>query len=437
MHISFLLAAGMATFALWGCGSDPSSVEEINIPDDNQSSSSSKPSSSSQKVSSSSISSSSVSSSSAISSSSTESIKLTDKDFIDIGGQLWTKRNLNINVEGSRCYKDKPANCEEYGRLYTWSMAMNIDTAYDQKEHGKITEPHQGICPDGTHLPSHKEWQELYEYILLNPEVKTYFATQTGGIYDYDDGYKNMNYETVYWSSTEYDATGTGYPFHYAWLWAFRANLSIDFDNSHKTSAVNVRCVKNDTKIDLSTPFVIESSSSSGEFQPDAETIQIGEQVWMTKNLNIPVEGSFCYNEQEAYCEEYGRLYTWSQAMGVDRKFNTEKLGPIDTPYQGICPDGMRLPTDSDWKTLYNTLVNAPEYKDYFMNQMGGVFDYTGKFRSVDEECSFWTSTEYNATGTGFDFEYAWLWAFHKDKALVTDNSHKITGAYIRCIKAE
>ena len=95
--------------------------------------------------------------------------------------------------------------------------------------------------------------------------------------------------------------------------------------------------------------------------------VQIGDQTWMAENLNyaypklsatitfplaenIPSFStdsiSFCYNNDSAYCQKYGRLYTWAAATdslttgcgyGV-----TCKAG--DT-IQGVCPEGWHIPT--------------------------------------------------------------------------------------------
>ena len=169
-----------------------------------------------------------------------------EADFVKIGNQEWMTRNLNVNVTGSSCYKDNPENCEKYGRIYTWSMAMGIDISYDRKKYGTTIEPHQGICPSGSHLPSHEEWVQLNEFVKENPEYATYFQNQCGGAYDYRGYYRDENVEVLFMSSTEYDVSGTSYPYAYAWLWAIHNGSNhFDNDNGHKYTGAYVRCVKN------------------------------------------------------------------------------------------------------------------------------------------------------------------------------------------------
>jgi len=80
--------------------------------------------------------------------------KLSDgsKNFktIEIGKQIWMKENLNIDINGSVCYKNDPANCKKYGRLYDWHTALKA-------------------CPNGWHLATNKEWEELFRYVDGTP----------------------------------------------------------------------------------------------------------------------------------------------------------------------------------------------------------------------------------------------------------------------------
>jgi len=88
----------------------------------------------------------------------------------------------------------------------------------------------------------------------------------------------------------------------------------------------------------------------------------IGNQVWLAENLNIDVgEGSTCYEGKSAYCDKYGRLYTWATAMALPSKCNStfstsDADCAINTPHRGICPSGWHIPSNDDWNVLMKTV---------------------------------------------------------------------------------
>lgn len=59
-------------------------------------------------------------------------------------------------------------------------------------------------------------------------------------------------------------------------------------------------------------------------------------RTWMAQNLNYEVPDSFCYKNEGAYCEAYGRLYTFKAAVAA-------------------CPEGWHIPTIAEWNLLFNT----------------------------------------------------------------------------------
>lgn len=86
---------------------------------------------------------------------------------VNINGRWWMAQNLNYAADSTYCYDDEPDSCTVYGRLYPWTVAMNLDTAYNKLNatyDDKIKGTHQGICPEGWHLPSEKEWKEMIDY---------------------------------------------------------------------------------------------------------------------------------------------------------------------------------------------------------------------------------------------------------------------------------
>jgi len=58
------------------------------------------------------------------------------------------------------------------------------------------------------------------------------------------------------------------------------------------------------------------------------------QRTGMAQNLNYEAANSFCYKNKSAYCEAYGRLYTFNAAYDA-------------------CPDKWRLPTLDDWNMLF------------------------------------------------------------------------------------
>ena len=76
--------------------------------------------------------------------------------------------NLNYALSDSLrgCYENDSSNCETYGRLYTWTEAMNLDGKYSINDTNEFIQPkHQGICPEGWHIPDNAEWSTLESYV--------------------------------------------------------------------------------------------------------------------------------------------------------------------------------------------------------------------------------------------------------------------------------
>lgn len=95
---------------------------------------------------------------------------------VTIGDQIWMAENLNFkynyNTAISMCYDNYAKNCVSYGRLYTWSAAMDSAGVFSQNALGcgrnaecSASGKVRGVCPEGWHLPDSTEILALLKYM--------------------------------------------------------------------------------------------------------------------------------------------------------------------------------------------------------------------------------------------------------------------------------
>ena len=129
---------------------------------------------------------------------------------VQIGTTCWLKENLDVGemipanqvqtnnlILEKYCYKNIPANCEEFGGLYSWREAM----AYSSSNNT------QGICPPGWRLPS---LEQINNVILLANHYgisdvldtgtnETGFSAKFAGYYL--NGFSGIGTRIVLWSN--------------------------------------------------------------------------------------------------------------------------------------------------------------------------------------------------------------------------------------------
>lgn len=184
--------------------------------------------------------------------------------IVTIGSQKWMAENLNYAVDSSWCYNNEADSCAKYGRLYLWVTAMEIDTEYTHMT-WSYDENHQGICPDGWHLPNNEEWQTLYDYATDNrlSEAGAGTTLKSMSDWEYDEdietgtdrfhfsalpgGYLlNQSYFDVGKKASFWSASSPPFSSDFASQWSlFSTSQDFVSFNSGKEQKFSVRCIKN------------------------------------------------------------------------------------------------------------------------------------------------------------------------------------------------
>lgn len=91
--------------------------------------------------------------------------------------------------------------------------------------------------------------------------------------------------------------------------------------------------------------------------------VRVGCECWTAKNLNSETETSKVYNNDQSN-EQFGRLYSWYEAMGVATGDNESAPATKESMrgeyVQGICPEGWAIPSISQYDNL-STMAGGSE----------------------------------------------------------------------------
>jgi uncharacterized protein (TIGR02145 family) len=189
---------------------------------------------------------------------------------VQIGDQIWMAENLKVThyADGSPipyvsdqlewnnllasdkayCWFDNsPANKNTYGGLYNWEAAMNGAGSSSTNPSGV-----QGVCPDGWHLPSSSEWNELINNLggqdIAGGKLKvtgtTHWlspneASNSSGFSALGAGYRacggdfgGFNWEALFWTTTNESCNLRHY------------NVEAAIDYLSECEGQSVRCLK-------------------------------------------------------------------------------------------------------------------------------------------------------------------------------------------------
>lgn len=208
-------------------------------------------------------------------------------DAVLIGKQCWMKQNLRVThyADGNSiplatanqsypCYYENTSlNVAQYGLYYNWYAAMKNGESSNNNPSGV-----QGICPDGWHLPSYAEWDEMITYVSSQPrficdnnegyngkalaskigwntynntcvvgaEYGSYSRSMNNGTRFtampagyWDSYFRDVNYVGNFWTTREYNNT---YAYH---RYLSHSDRSMGNSYTYKTYGLSVRCVRN------------------------------------------------------------------------------------------------------------------------------------------------------------------------------------------------
>jgi len=188
-------------------------------------------------------------------------------------------------------------------------------------------------------------------------------------------------------------------------------------------------------------------------------TVQIGSQTWMAENLNdsgAERKTGTCFRNDRDFCIQYGRLYSWAEALGLDDSCNVKSCSAqVTEPMQGICPTGWHVPSAADWAGL-NRYVQAFDFWERLDLRAGAGWDRWESrgdkdsygFRALPGGIFFWPFNRYSGYSEVGAKAYFWgtsEYGFNTASTMALSGSrrsfgsgpngmHKNAGLSLRCL---
>lgn len=374
-----------------------------------------------------------------------------------INGLYWMTDNLRYvdsvsmaNLRGNSWCHEDDRTCSKFGRLYSWSAAMDADKKFNSNAFGNKNSSVQGICPTGWRLPTKSDIANLTIFVTMNNGGEgTGTSLKSTETWDKSDaartptnrfgfnakasGRRNNDGKTflstgriaLFWTAEEKDK-GTAYGYQ------LRKEVDVlEEGNYYKDHGMAVRCVASPESIkitgSLDSSYLDKIPHDYGSLKYEGttyRTVDIDGLTWMADNLNYEIQGSHCYKDNSKNCNEYGRLYT------------NELAGKA-------CPDGWRLPSYDDFMKLLqfaksNTALrsrtgwtsNAPKGLDFWgfdAKPAGGR--ESGDYFDLNTSAYFWTDS-LKSNGDAFA-----VWINYYDWAPKIEARTASNEFSVRCVK--
>ena len=195
-------------------------------------------------------------------------------------------------------------------------------------------------------------------------------------------------------------------------------------------------------------------------------TVTIGMNVWFAKNLNYAdsvkypnlAGHSWCYNNDEMYCDKFGRLYDWAGALNLPEAYNDSALKRMEW-YQGICPEGWHVSTAEEFSNIWqyssplvsydwiyvardaniwdNLKMTEHNNKTGFSAMPGGYRTENGEYKGVGQETTILVTGMVDAIVDDRSPSSNNLWRIKNTdtNGFNEGGSKKRAASYIRCVK--
>ena len=162
----------------------------------------------------------------------------------------------------------------------------------------------------------------------------------------------------------------------------------------------------------------------------DASKRMADGKQWTTHNLNVNTVPSYCYDDAELNCRQYGRLYTWDSA-----RRGCQSLG-----------DRWRLPTNEEWRQLAKHYGGVRDDSDDIGNAaykalliggssgfnalLGGGRSDEGQYARLEAHGFYWTASQNDPAS-------AWLYNFGKGGLSLNrhNDGSKQRAFSVRCVR--
>jgi uncharacterized protein (TIGR02145 family) len=179
-------------------------------------------------------------------------------------------------------------------------------------------------------------------------------------------------------------------------------------------------------------------------------TVQLGAQTWLAHDLNYDTGNSWCYDDDSANCDTYGRLYDWEtaktacpagwhlasdQEWSVFIKFLDPDADPAETEESLWAGGMMKTPgttRDGSGLWLYPN-VGATNSSRFNAVPGGARFD-DGRFDVMGRHALYWTATENDGNKVLFrvlDYGLRSIYRLEEGSWSMTRNM----GISVRCLK--